>query len=152
MKQNKQTVEFPADAAQGPILKVRGLSVHYQTMDDTVYAVNDLDLEIPRGKTLGLVGETGAGKTTTGLAILRLLQTPPAVLDGGEIQYNGLDMQTLTEKQMQSIRGGRISMIFQDPMTSLKPGHDGRGADCRIDSKASGSQQKRGNGKGWGYA
>jgi peptide/nickel transport system ATP-binding protein len=103
------------------MLSVHDLVVEYRTQDEVVQAVNNLEIEIAPGKTLGLVGETGAGKTTTGLAIIRLLQGPRAVIRAGSVCFKGTQLLELSEKQMQSIRGKKISMIFQDPMTSLNP-------------------------------
>ena len=102
-------------------LDIQNLSVEYRTMDGTVYAVNGIDLQIPKGKTLGLVGETGAGKSTTGLAVLKLIPNPPGVITGGTIKLGDVDIINATEQQMHAIRGKEVSMIFQDPMTSLNP-------------------------------
>lgn len=102
-------------------LSVKNLSVHYVTSEETVYAVNNVSFDLEKGKTLGLVGETGAGKTTIARSILRILQTPPAVVRGGEIWLDGKDLMQLSEPEMCKIRGNQITMIFQDPMTSLNP-------------------------------
>ena len=103
------------------IIEVKYLGVEYKTMDGVAKAVNGLDLAVGRGKTLGLVGETGAGKTTTALSILRLVQEPQGKIKNGEILFEGTDLLKLSEPEMENYRGGRISMIFQDPMTSLNP-------------------------------
>ena len=103
------------------LLEIKNLSIQYQTMDRTVYAVNDISLTIEKGETLGLVGETGAGKTTTALGILRLVPDPPGKIVGGEILYNGENVMEMSEAQLRDMRGGKISMIFQDPMTALNP-------------------------------
>ena len=103
------------------VLDMQHLTVHFELEDETVYAVNDVSLSLKKGKTLGLVGETGAGKTTTALAILRLIPDPPGVIKGGTISVCGNDMLTMTPKQLEKIRGWDVSMIFQDPMTSLNP-------------------------------
>lgn len=103
------------------ILEIRNLKVIYKTDQDTVEAVNDLELTIGRGKTLGLVGETGAGKTTTALSILRLLPSITGRVLEGEIIFDGENLLDKNEHYMQSVRGNRISMVFQDPMTSLNP-------------------------------
>ena len=103
------------------ILEIRDLVVEYHTDEAVVHAVNGVNLNIKRGETLGLVGETGAGKTTIARAILRILQTPPAKFCGGEIIFEGEDLTKLSEAQMRSIRGNKIAMIFQDPMTALNP-------------------------------
>jgi peptide/nickel transport system ATP-binding protein len=102
-------------------LEIYGLSVEYRTHDGTVRALNGMELQIEKGKTLGLVGETGAGKTTTGLSILRLVPSPPGVTVDGTIKLNGVNIFHKTEKEMDEIRGNVVSMIFQDPMTSLNP-------------------------------
>lgn len=102
-------------------LKIENLKVIYKTDLETVYAVNGISFELNRGETLGLVGETGAGKTTTALSILRLLPERTAQITEGSIEMDGKDMLSLSEKEMQKIRGERISMIFQDPMTALNP-------------------------------
>jgi len=102
-------------------LEIQDLAVEYRTDDGVVKALNGLDLSIKRGTTLGLVGETGAGKTTTGLAILQLIPHPPGVITAGTIRLHGTDLLKKTEKQMRAIRGKEVSMIFQDPMTSLNP-------------------------------
>ena len=103
------------------ILEIRDLVVEYHTDEAVVHAVNGVNLVIKRGETLGLVGETGAGKTTIARAILRILQTPPAKFCGGEILFEGEDLTKLSEAQMRHIRGNKIAMIFQDPMTALNP-------------------------------
>ena len=135
-------------------LEIENLSVEFRTDDRTVYAVNGLNLTIRKGQTLGLVGETGAGKTTTGLAVLDLIQSPPGVVTSGRITVNGNDVIRVEEeqpaddkasaepaakgrkgkaadknkktirmpaKELQKMRGKTVSMIFQDPMTSLNP-------------------------------
>lgn len=103
------------------LLEIENLSVIYETDTGDVHAVNGLNIRLDQGRTLGFVGETGAGKTTTARAILRIIQSPPGKITEGRILFEGTDLLSLTEEEMRSIRGGRISMIFQDPMTSLNP-------------------------------
>ena len=104
-----------------PILEIKNLTIHYVTSDGTVKAVNDISLTLQKGETLGLVGETGAGKTTTALGIMRLISDPPGRILGGEILFDGENLLKKSVKDMRKIRGKKISMIFQDPMTSLNP-------------------------------
>ena len=104
-----------------PVLKIEHLTVHYELEEETVEAVNDISLTLGKGQTLGLVGETGAGKTTTALAALKLVPDPPGVIKQGHIEVCGKSILELNSSQLEKIRGKEISMIFQDPMTSLNP-------------------------------
>lgn len=103
------------------ILEIKDLVVRYETEDGIVEAVNSVNLSLKKGAALGLVGETGAGKTTLAKSILRLIQWPPGRIVSGNILYNGKDLTAITEDEMCKIRGNDISMIFQDPMTALNP-------------------------------
>ena len=103
------------------ILKIEDLVIQYDTDSGCVHALNGLSLTLREGETLGLVGETGAGKTTLACSIMGLIQRPPGKIVSGKILYRGEDLLTMKEKHRQSIRGKEISMIFQDPMTSLNP-------------------------------
>jgi len=109
------------DTRNEKLLDIKNLHVHYITEEEEVKAVNGIDLVINKGESVGLVGETGAGKTTTCLSIMQLIPDPPGVIDDGEIWFKGNNMIYNTEKQNQEIRGNGISMIFQDPMTALNP-------------------------------
>ena len=100
---------------------IQDLWVRYVTDHETVYAVNGLSLSLKRGQTLGLVGETGAGKTTTALSVMRLLPPRVSRVDQGNILFNGVSLMDLSEEEMRRIRGEKIAMIYQDPMTSLNP-------------------------------
>ncbi|MCC8137069.1 MAG: ABC transporter ATP-binding protein [Clostridiales bacterium] len=102
-------------------LKINDLVVEYSSGGQIVQAVNHVDLTVKKGKTLGLVGETGAGKTTIAKTILRILPMPPAKIKQGEIFLDGQDLLKLPEKEMMKVRGNKIAMIFQDPMTALNP-------------------------------
>lgn len=103
------------------LLKINDLAVQYTSGDNVVSAVNGVSFELKKGETLGLVGETGAGKTTIAKTILRILPDPPAKIRRGQVIYNGTDLLTMSEKEVRKIRGKKISMIFQDPMTALNP-------------------------------
>ena len=103
------------------LLDIRGLTIHYITRDGIIKAVNSLDLSIGESKTLGLVGETGAGKTTTALGIMRLVSDPPGKIISGEIFFEGKNLLNASDSEIRKIRGNEISMIFQDPMTALNP-------------------------------
>jgi len=103
------------------MLEIRNLAVEYHTDEAVIYAINHVNLSIKKGETIGLVGETGAGKTSIARSILRILPTPPAKIVSGEIFYNGIDLMKLSEREMRKIRGNKIAMIFQDPMTALNP-------------------------------
>ncbi len=104
-----------------PLLSVRNLVVEFQTGEGITRAVNNVSFDIPAGKTIGIVGESGSGKSVTSLAVMGLLQKPAAKIPQGEIIFNGQDILTFNDAQMRSIRGNQISMIFQEPMTSLNP-------------------------------
>ena len=103
------------------LLEIRDLSVTYITDDATLYAVNGLNLDLFRGETLGLVGETGAGKTTTATAVMKLLPERVGKITSGDIKFDDVDITKASETEMRALRGRRISMIFQDPMTCLNP-------------------------------
>ncbi|WP_312113993.1 ABC transporter ATP-binding protein [Brevibacillus reuszeri] len=103
------------------ILEIKNLHVHYVTEDSVVKAVNGVNLEIKKGDSLGIVGETGAGKTTTALSIIQLIPDPPGIIVDGEILYKGKNLIHNTEKENKQLRGNGISMIFQDSMTALNP-------------------------------
>jgi len=107
--------------ANKQLLNIKDLTIHYITEDGTVKAVNGIDIQLDEGQTLGLVGETGAGKTTTALGIMRLVPNPPGKIMNGKIEFEGKNLLELSEEEMRMIRGNKISMIFQDPMTSLNP-------------------------------
>lgn len=103
------------------LLSVEDLEVRYTLSEETVYAVNGVSFAVNKGETLGLVGETGAGKTTIAKAIMSILPDPPAKIENGKIMYDRKDLLTMKEKEVRKIRGKKISMIFQDPMTALNP-------------------------------
>ena len=103
------------------LLDVKKLVVQYETDDSVVHAVNDVSFTIQKGETLGLVGETGAGKTTIALSVMRLLQTPPARIVSGSVMLDGEDLSEIPVDKMRRIRGKKVSMIFQDPMTAQNP-------------------------------
>ena len=103
------------------ILDIKDLSIRYITEEETVLAVNGISFSLDKGESIGLVGETGAGKTTTALGIMGLVPDPPGEITSGTIEFEGENLLEYPEKKMREIRGGKISMIFQDPMTSLNP-------------------------------
>jgi len=105
--------ESPTANATDTLLEIRGLSCSFDTEAGRALALDDVSFSIKRGETLGLVGESGCGKTVTALSIMRLIQTPPGRIDGGQILFNGRDIATLDEKEMRHIRGNQISMVFQ---------------------------------------
>ncbi|RMG17509.1 MAG: ABC transporter ATP-binding protein [Deltaproteobacteria bacterium] len=104
-----------------PLIEIEGLRTAFHTDDGTVVAVDGVDLTICEGETLGVVGESGCGKSVTAMSILRLIPDPPGRIVGGTVRYRGRDLLTLPEEEMRRIRGKKISMIFQEPMTSLNP-------------------------------
>lgn len=103
------------------MIEIKNLKVDFKTDGGTVNAVKGISFNIPKGKTVGLVGESGSGKSVTSLAIMRLIPNPPGQISGGEILYEGKDLLKLSDPEMRKIRGNKISMIFQEPMTSLNP-------------------------------
>ncbi|MFQ3664200.1 MAG: ABC transporter ATP-binding protein [Chloroflexaceae bacterium] len=104
-----------------PLLEVRNLQTHFHSQDGVVKAVDGVSFSVDRGETLGIVGESGCGKSVTSLSIMRLIPSPPGKIAGGQILFDGEDLLQQSEEQMRHIRGNRIAMIFQDPMTSLNP-------------------------------
>jgi oligopeptide transport system ATP-binding protein len=105
----------------GNILSVKDLRTYFETEDGTVKAVDGISFDLERGETLGIVGESGSGKSVTNLSIIRLIPEPPGKIVSGEILFDGEDIRALPIEQLRRIRGKRIAMIFQDPMTSLNP-------------------------------
>src|SRR5690554_287037 len=103
------------------ILKVNDLAVHFHLDKRIIPAVDGVSFSISKGETLGIVGESGCGKSVTALSIMRLLPSPPAKIAGGEIWFKGENLLNKTDEEMRRIRGNNISMIFQEPMTSLNP-------------------------------
>ncbi|HZN22311.1 MAG TPA: ABC transporter ATP-binding protein [Gaiellaceae bacterium] len=103
------------------LLSVRDLRTQFFTREGVVHAVDGVSFDVHKGRTLGIVGESGCGKTVTALSIIRLLPTPPARIVGGQVLFQGRDLTTLPERELEDIRGSEIAMIFQDPMTSLNP-------------------------------
>ncbi len=102
-----------------PLLEVNDLSTHFFTREGTVRAVDGVSFSLETGKTLGIVGESGCGKSVTALSIMGLIPRPPAKIVSGSVRFDGEDLVTLREKQLEDLRGREIAMIFQDPMTSL---------------------------------
>src|SRR6187402_613922 len=107
--------------ASQTILQVDNLQTHFFTAVGTVRAVDGVSYSLKAGETLGVVGESGCGKSVSALSVLRLVADPPGRIVGGNIRFEGVDLLGLTESQMEGIRGNDISMIFQEPMTSLNP-------------------------------
>ena len=104
-----------------PLLEVKNLKTYFYTEDGVVRAVDGVNFEVYPGEVLGLVGESGSGKSVTARSIIRLVPMPPGKLVSGRVLFHGEDLTTLDERAMEDLRGGRIAMIFQDPMTFLNP-------------------------------
>jgi len=117
----RASAEKKENGRSGPVLEVRSLKTQFKTQDGIVKAVDDVSFYVMPGETLGVVGESGCGKSMTGLSIMRLIPSPPGKIVAGEIFFNGDDILRMTDEQVRSIRGNDIAMIFQDPMTSLNP-------------------------------
>jgi oligopeptide transport system ATP-binding protein len=117
----RASAEKTGNGRGGPILEVRSLKTQFKTQDGVVKAVDDVSFYVMPGETLGVVGESGCGKSMTGLSIMRLIPSPPGKIVAGEIFFNGDDILRMSDEQVRAIRGNDIAMIFQDPMTSLNP-------------------------------
>jgi ABC-type dipeptide/oligopeptide/nickel transport system ATPase component len=104
-----------------PLLRVKDLVTTFRTEQGILRAVDEVSFDVPEGATLGIVGESGCGKSVTALSILRLIPFPQGIIAEGRIELRGRDLLALSERQMQDVRGNEISMIFQEPMTSLNP-------------------------------
>ena len=104
-----------------PLLAVKNLRTGFDTRDGFLRAVDGVDFEIPQGGTLGVVGESGSGKSVTALSVMRLIDRPGRIAEGSQIVFEGRDLAAIEERELEAIRGNEISMIFQEPMTSLNP-------------------------------
>jgi len=113
-------VSAPA-APTAPVLSVRNLQTHFRTFRGVARAVDDVSFDVYPGETLGVVGESGCGKSVTSLSIMRLVDPPAGFHPGGQILFGGRDLLTLPEREMRTLRGGEVAMVFQEPMTSLNP-------------------------------
>ena len=120
-EQRARADRAPGDGEAESLLSVRGLSISFATDGGVVRAVEGVDFDVPRGKTVALVGESGCGKTATALALMRLLPEPVGRVDAGTVVFEGRDLSRLRDREMQAIRGARMAMVFQEPMTSLNP-------------------------------
>ena len=107
-------------SAQKPLLEVKNLKTYFYTEDGVVHAVDGVDFSIFPGEVLGIVGESGCGKSVTSLSIMRLISTPGKIVDG-EINFDGKNLVTASDEEMMQVRGNRISMIFQQPQSALNP-------------------------------
>ena len=105
----------------GRLLEVKGLRTHFFTQDGVVHAVNGITYSVDEGETLGIVGESGCGKSVSVMSLLRLIPQPPGKIVGGEAMFDGRDLLHISEDEIRQVRGNRIAMVFQDPMTSLNP-------------------------------
>ncbi len=115
-------VRAHGDAGDGPLLEVRGLTTTFRTEDGVARAVDDVSFALHPGETLGLVGESGCGKSVTAYSLLRLVPTPPGHIEpGSSVRFRGRDLLSLSDAEMRAVRGNDIAMIFQEPMTSLNP-------------------------------
>jgi oligopeptide transport system ATP-binding protein len=110
----------PSGDGTGPLLQLKGLKTHFFTADGVVKAVDDVSFQIAHGQTLGVVGESGCGKSITSLSVMRLIDRPGRIVDG-QVLLNGDNLLTKSDEEMRDVRGGQVSMIFQEPMTSLNP-------------------------------
>jgi oligopeptide transport system ATP-binding protein len=110
-----------ADGSTDPILSVRDLRTYFHTDSGVVKAVDGVSFDVRKGEVLGIVGESGSGKSVTAMTILGLLQVPPAKIESGQVLWKGQDLLKMTDRDLRKVRGAQISMIFQDPMTSLNP-------------------------------
>ena len=110
------------------LLRIEDLHTYFFTYEGVVKAVNGIDLSIRKGETLGLVGESGCGKSVTSLSIMRLTPRPQGRIVNGSIFFDGINLLELSEKQMRDVRGNRVSMIYQEPMTALNPVYTVRSA------------------------
>src|SRR5207253_3514837 len=110
-----------AVGSNGNLLSVKDLRTYFETEDGTVKAVDGISFELKYGETLGIVGESGSGKSVANLSLMRLIPDPPGKIVSGSIMFDGRDVLDLTPREVRDIRGKRIAMIFQDPMTSLNP-------------------------------
>ncbi len=117
----EQLERHASEHAAGALLEVRGLSTHFFTPDGVIQAVDDVSFEVGYGETLGLVGESGCGKSVSALSIARLVPDPPGRIVAGEILFDGIDVLKLSDEDMRKLRGKEIGFIFQDPLTSLNP-------------------------------
>jgi len=104
-----------------PLLTVENLKTHFHTDDGTAYAVDGVDFEVNHGETVAIVGESGSGKTVTSESITKILDMPPGEIVGGTVRFDGKDLTSMSDKQLQDIRGNRISHIFQNPQNGLNP-------------------------------
>lgn len=118
---SKKEIGIEKENNTTPLIEVEDLEVIYKTDLETVYAVNGISFKVNKGETLGIVGETGAGKSTSILSILRLLPERTGHIVGGKIKFNGEDVSEFNPEKLREMRGGKVAMIFQDPMTSLNP-------------------------------
>jgi peptide/nickel transport system ATP-binding protein len=115
------TLPLDNPSAPAPVLEIDDLKVYFANRDGIFRAVDGVSFSLDPGETLGIVGESGCGKSVTAMSVLRLIPSPPSVVAGGAIRYRGTDLLKVSERRMREIRGNEISMIFQDPMTSLNP-------------------------------
>ena len=115
------TSDARSSTSAAPLLEIEDLHVRFQLREGDVKAVNGVSLSIPAKGTIGLVGESGCGKSVTALSIMRLVPSPPGNIVNGKVIFDGQDLLNMTEEEMQAVRGRNIGMIFQEPMTSLNP-------------------------------
>ena len=114
-------IEIISSQTQAPILEVSDLSVSFHLLEGVIPAVAGVDLVLNQGEVLGVVGESGCGKSVTARAVMRIIPTPPGCIDSGRVMFEGRELLKLSEAEMEGVRGDKISMIFQEPMTSLNP-------------------------------